>query len=76
MTILETETQPLETIGFINRYLKYYLDSSDVVRAICYNVDRKILEVINEQKGKGYSGLSLGTVASLTDCYGKGTMVI
>ena len=63
LTIYETEDKPFQTIGFKNRYMTYYMDKSDTIRAIFYDVDSKILSVINEQKTKGYKGISFKTAS-------------
>lgn len=66
LKIYETEDRSFETIGFKNRYMTYYLDSSKTIRAILYDVDSKISSVIDQQKTNSYKGLSFKTASRLT----------
>lgn len=63
MIIYETEDTPFPTIGFKNRYMKYFIDQTETIRAIRYDVDSKIISVINQQKARGYKGISFRTAA-------------
>ncbi len=75
-TYYETEDKPLDTIGFKNRYVKYYVDRSGTVKPVLYDVDSKIMQVIKEQQRSGYKGISFNTASDLTQCYGVGAMVL
>lgn len=46
-------------MGFVCRYLRYFVDGDGGVRALRFDVDGMVTRIIAQEESSGYPGLSL-----------------